>query len=174
MSCTCGKSSYNGQCGCQSNYEGMKNHLTDQQIKDVRRKFEDKLFAQAYYADDEAYSELFGIGKKKRQARQSASADAPRKKINLGNIAEKGLGFLKKVGGLIKGEQPVYSGEYEGVKYETNLDPQRETTNNTKKPDEKKGIPKPIIYTGIAVIVILLLFIAYKAMSGNRTAAAQA
>lgn len=176
MACACGKSSYNGRCGCQSNYDGMKNHLTDQQIRDVRRKFDDKLFAQAYYADEESYSALFGnlFKKKNKEASPSASAEAPKKKINLGNIAEKGLGLLKKVGGLIKGEQPVYSGDYEGMKYETNLNPERETSSNNadnKKPEEKKGIPKPVIYTGIAVIVIILLFVIVKVMSGSRPVA---
>lgn len=175
MSCACGKSSYNGRCSCQLNYHGMKNHLTDEQIREVRQKFDDKLFAQAYYSDEESYSALFGnlFKKKNKEASPSASTDAPKKKINLGNIAEKGLGLLKKVGGLIKGEQPVYSGDYEGIKYETNLSQDRETVSNNadnKKPDEKKGIPKPVIYTGIAVIVIILLFVIVKVMSGNRAA----
>lgn len=70
-----------------------KYHLTDEQIREGRRKFDDNLFAQAYYSDQESYSALFGnlFKRKDKGTAPSASTD------DLGNIAEKAWGSLKKL-----------------------------------------------------------------------------
>ena len=166
--CGCSKSSFNGQCTCnQSNFTGMKNHLTDEQIRNIRNKFEDNLFFAAYYSDEEDSNDFLGIGKKKKEKEKTADPATPKKKFDLKKIANDGLGLIQKAKDLLKGNAPAISGDYEGTQYEATINTEPEPQPQRDKPDDKKimGMPPAVFYTGLVLVVAFVIFLFIKLAS---------
>ena len=164
--CRCGKSNYNGGCGCQSNFEGLRSHLSDEKIASIRNKFEDNLFTAAYQSDD--YNNLFGLGKKKKSSEKTDSLGKPKKKISLKNIANDSLDILGKAKNILGGNTSAISGDIDGTGYDAGLSLPETNSASPVQSNKILGMPQPVFYVGLVLVLGGIIFGIIKIVKSNQ------
>lgn len=153
----CNCAHFDGTCGCKT--ASLESHVPADQISALKERYEENLFEEAFYGAD-IESDFLGIGKKK-------TADATtgeKKKVNIKNVVNDGLGIFAKVTDLLRGGKQVYS--QDGV---------TASVGNVAAPLD---IPKPaesgmsintiLMICGGVVVLAVLAFVGIKLSSKSK------
>lgn len=154
--CNCKVANYNGQCQCNSSFEGLGTHVEANDLEALKSNFEDNLFREAFFASEEDFEGF--LGAKKKQGNSIANL---KPKKDLKKTLTDGADVLSKITGIFSGKNTV-KGDYEGTGYNIGLGG---ADNIPAPPATKKkilGMPPMVFYTVLSVVVILSVIILLK------------